>query len=162
MKLRDLPHIAWTTVQERRFMSGDWPDPARCAATCFSTKYVSTTYCSQTAQEVASFTSKPLIVIFPDVSLCICSQEECADQEDVLRPYSFLPYAWDEPALAHRLVVALPGNRKLGTFSLDQVSILLPGFWILPINHSMHLQNLDVFSYHQGHGDCLQVFLTVD
>ena len=39
----------------------------------------------------------------------------------MLRPYSSLHYAWDEPSLQHRLVVALPGNRKLGVFNLDKV-----------------------------------------
>eukprot|EP00887_Chlorella_sp_A99_P007395 scaffold2.g7395.t1 len=39
---------------------------------------------------------------------------------DVLRPYCSLNYAWDEPAQPHRLELELPGNRKLGTFDLDQ------------------------------------------
>ena len=44
------------------------------------------------------------------------------EQQDVLRPYCSLGYAWDEPELPHRLVLELPGNRKLGTFALDQAS----------------------------------------
>ena len=51
----------------------------------------------------------------------MCSQQAYNEQEDVLRPYSSLHYAWDEPSLQHRLVVALPGNRKLGVFNLDKV-----------------------------------------
>jgi hypothetical protein len=39
----------------------------------------------------------------------------------VLRPYSHLNYAWDEPSLPHKLVLSLPGNLVLGTFKLDQV-----------------------------------------
>ena len=47
-------------------------------------------------------------------------QAGCKEAEDVLRPYSALGYAWDEPALPHSLVLALPGNRRLGTFNLDK------------------------------------------
>jgi hypothetical protein len=46
----------------------------------------------------------------------------CEEREDVLRPYSHLNYAWDEPSLPHKLVMALPGNRVLGTFNMDRVS----------------------------------------
>ena len=53
-----------------------------------------------------------------------CSQHQCSEQEDVLRPYTSLDYAWDEPALPHRLNLALPGNRKLGSFWLDKVSTI--------------------------------------
>lgn len=49
-------------------------------------------------------------------------QQDCHEQEDILRPYSSLNYAWDEPSLPHKLVIARPGNRKLGTFNLDKVS----------------------------------------
>jgi len=51
------------------------------------------------------------------------------EQQDVLRPYCSLNYAWDEPALPHALVLELPGARHIGTFQLDEVravhSILL-------------------------------------
>lgn len=30
-------------------------------------------------------------------------QAGCAEQEDVLKPYSSLPYAWDEPSLPHKV-----------------------------------------------------------
>ena len=43
------------------------------------------------------------------------------EQQDVLRPYCSLLYAWDEPAQPHRLVLELPGARPLGTFDLDKV-----------------------------------------
>lgn len=42
-------------------------------------------------------------------------QAGCEDQEDVLQPYSSLPYAWDEPSLPHKVrcscvcVCVLPG-----------------------------------------------------
>lgn len=39
----------------------------------------------------------------------------------MLRPYCSLNYAWDEPALPHKLVLELPGSRRLGIFSLDKV-----------------------------------------
>ena len=39
----------------------------------------------------------------------------------MLRPYCSLTYAWDEPALPHRLVLELPGSRMLGKFLLDKV-----------------------------------------
>ncbi len=58
---------------------------------------------------------------------CTCRQQGCEEAEDVLRPYSALAYAWDEPALPHRLLLALPGNRLLGAFDLDKAknSLLL-------------------------------------
>lgn len=46
----------------------------------------------------------------------------------MLRPYSHLNYAWDEPSLPHKLVLSLPGNRVLGVFELDKVLVpVLPG-----------------------------------
>jgi len=30
-------------------------------------------------------------------------QAGCAEQEDVLQPYSSLPYAWDEPSMPHKV-----------------------------------------------------------
>ena len=46
---------------------------------------------------------------------------EKKEDDDVLRPYSHLNYAWDEPSLPHKLVLSLPGNLVLGTFKLDEV-----------------------------------------
>ena len=48
----------------------------------------------------------------------------CEEQQDILRPYSTLNYAWDEPSLPHKLVLSLPGNRVLGVFELDKVRTL--------------------------------------
>lgn len=50
-----------------------------------------------------------------------CRQDGCDEQQDILRPYSTINYAWDEPSLPHKLVLSLPGNRKLGIFELDKV-----------------------------------------
>lgn len=50
-----------------------------------------------------------------------CRQQGCLEQDDLLRPYSSLDYAWDEPALTHRLVLEQPGGRKLGVYDLDRV-----------------------------------------
>jgi hypothetical protein len=48
-------------------------------------------------------------------------QAKCSHASDVLRPYSALDYAWDEPGLPHTLLVELPGSRSLGAFDLDKV-----------------------------------------
>lgn len=49
-------------------------------------------------------------------------QVGCLDQEDVIRPYACLSYAWDEPTAPPRLEVQLAGRRKVGEFELDKVS----------------------------------------
>ena len=51
------------------------------------------------------------------------AQTGCAEREDVLRAYSCLDWAWDEPALPHCCVLSLPGARRLGTFNLDHVCL---------------------------------------
>lgn len=48
-------------------------------------------------------------------------QKGVREQQDVLRPYCSLNYAWDEPTLPHSLVLELPGSRPLGVFNLDKV-----------------------------------------
>ncbi|WIA20481.1 hypothetical protein OEZ85_004885 [Tetradesmus obliquus] len=48
-------------------------------------------------------------------------QAGCVEQEDVLQPYSSLPFAWDEPSAPHRVLLFLPGHRPLGEFALEQV-----------------------------------------
>jgi hypothetical protein len=53
-----------------------------------------------------------------------CRQQRVREQQDVLRPYCSLDYAWDEPAQPHVLVLELPGARRLGAFDLDKVSSL--------------------------------------
>ena len=54
----------------------------------------------------------------------MCRQLGCDEQQDILRPYSTINYAWDEPSLPHKLVLSLPGNRVLGVFELDKVEFL--------------------------------------
>ncbi len=54
----------------------------------------------------------------------MCRQLGCEEQQDILRPYSTINYAWDEPSLPHKLVLSLPGNRVLGVFELDKVTTL--------------------------------------
>lgn len=53
------------------------------------------------------------------------AQSGCVEAEDVIRPFSCLPYAWDEPSLGkpgtQRLDVSLPGHRKVGEFDLEKV-----------------------------------------
>ncbi|KAL6783764.1 hypothetical protein ACKKBF_B05705 [Auxenochlorella protothecoides x Auxenochlorella symbiontica] len=48
-------------------------------------------------------------------------QRRVREQQDVLRPYCSLGYAWDEPARPHQLVLELAGGVRLGTWGLDQV-----------------------------------------
>ncbi|KAG7670791.1 hypothetical protein KSW81_004224 [Nannochloris sp. 'desiccata'] len=48
-------------------------------------------------------------------------QKSVREQQDVLRPYCALNYAWDEPTQPHILVLELPGARGLGNFDLDKV-----------------------------------------
>jgi hypothetical protein len=47
---------------------------------------------------IDNFTGQPLHV-----------QQHRCEAEDIIRPYSCLPYAWDEPSQAHLLSVQLPG-----------------------------------------------------
>lgn len=54
-------------------------------------------------------------------SRCALPWRRVREQQDVLRPYCSLHYAWDEPAQPHRLVLELPGARQLGVFDLDKV-----------------------------------------
>lgn len=48
-------------------------------------------------------------------------QDGCREQEDILRPYSSVPYAWDEPAGAHKVVLELAGHRHVANLKLDEV-----------------------------------------
>ena len=62
------------------------------------------------------------VIVQPESQPCICCSQQAYNKlEDVLRPYSSLSYAWDEPSLPHKLVISQPGNRKLGVFNLDKV-----------------------------------------
>eukprot|EP00198_Chlamydomonas_reinhardtii_P007834 XP_001697171.1 predicted protein [Chlamydomonas reinhardtii] len=54
-------------------------------------------------------------------------QVGCLDAEDVVRPYSCLPYTWDEhtPGRQQRVLLSLPGRRRLGEVELDKVGTRL-------------------------------------
>ena len=59
---------------------------------------------------------------FLGMTILMCyRQKGCFEQDDLLRPYSSLDYAWDEPTLPHKLVLEQPGNRRLGEYDLDHV-----------------------------------------
>ena len=58
----------------------------------------------------------------------VAGQAGCQHASDVLRPYSALDYAWDEPGLPHTLLLELPGSCSLGQFQLDKV----PPFLLRP------------------------------
>ncbi|KAK2078489.1 hypothetical protein QBZ16_003329 [Prototheca wickerhamii] len=47
-------------------------------------------------------------------------QRRVRDQQDTLRPYCCLAYAWDEPARPHQLVLELAGGFRLGTWAPDR------------------------------------------
>lgn len=53
------------------------------------------------------------------------AQSGCIEAEDVIRPFSCLPYAWDEPSLgkpgSQRLAISLVGLRRVGEFDLERV-----------------------------------------
>ena len=43
------------------------------------------------------------------------------NQEDILRPYSSMPYAWDQPTGMHKVILEGPGRTSIGQFELDRV-----------------------------------------
>ena len=43
------------------------------------------------------------------------------NQEDILRPYSSMPYAWDQPTGMHKVILEGPGRTFIGQFELDRV-----------------------------------------
>ncbi|KAK6160539.1 hypothetical protein DH2020_003920 [Rehmannia glutinosa] len=49
-------------------------------------------------------------------------QPKCESFETVIHPYTFSPYAWDEPCYPHRLIVEVPGERILGSYAIDDAS----------------------------------------
>lgn len=48
-------------------------------------------------------------------------QKGKGNQEDILRPYASMPYAWDEPSGIHKVVLETPGRKLIGNFHLDAV-----------------------------------------
>eukprot|EP00268_Persea_americana_P023609 TRINITY_DN23168_c0_g2_i2.p1 TRINITY_DN23168_c0_g2~~TRINITY_DN23168_c0_g2_i2.p1 ORF type:complete len:2954 (+),score=526.87 TRINITY_DN23168_c0_g2_i2:1710-10571(+) len=53
-------------------------------------------------------------------------QQRCETFETIVHSYTCCPYAWDEPCYPHRLVVEVPGERVIGSYSLDDVTEYLP------------------------------------
>ncbi|XP_008812811.3 uncharacterized protein LOC103723626 isoform X2 [Phoenix dactylifera] len=53
-------------------------------------------------------------------------QQRCESFETIVHSYTSCQYAWDEPCFSHRLVVEVPGERILGTYSLDDVKEYVP------------------------------------
>lgn len=47
-------------------------------------------------------------------------QEGEASQEDVLKPYTSMDYAWDEPSGPQRVILEAPGRKQIGVFDLNQ------------------------------------------
>lgn len=60
-------------------------------------------------------------------------QKSVREQQDVLRPYCALNYAWDEPTQPHILVLELPGAKNLGNFELDKVRRRRDSRWLFSI-----------------------------
>ncbi|XP_058105019.1 intermembrane lipid transfer protein VPS13 isoform X6 [Magnolia sinica] len=53
-------------------------------------------------------------------------QQKCERFETTVHPYTCRPYAWDEPCYPHRLVLEVPGERVIGSYSLDDVREHIP------------------------------------
>ncbi|XP_062110985.1 uncharacterized protein LOC133822610 isoform X2 [Humulus lupulus] len=53
-------------------------------------------------------------------------QQKCEPFETIVHSYTSCPYAWDEPCYPHRLTVEVPGERVLGSYSLDDVKEYMP------------------------------------
>ncbi|VFQ83984.1 unnamed protein product [Cuscuta campestris] len=48
-------------------------------------------------------------------------QQKCDAFETMIHSYSSCPYAWDEPCYPHRLTIEVPGERIIGSYTLDDV-----------------------------------------
>ncbi|KAL6965672.1 hypothetical protein U1Q18_036726 [Sarracenia purpurea var. burkii] len=53
-------------------------------------------------------------------------QQRCETFETIIQPYTSCPYAWDEPFYPHRLTVEVPGERIVGSYTLDDVKEYMP------------------------------------
>ncbi|XP_047313414.1 uncharacterized protein LOC124916706 [Impatiens glandulifera] len=53
-------------------------------------------------------------------------QQKCEAFETIVHSYSSSPYAWDEPCYPHRLTVEVPGERVIGSYSLDDMKEFNP------------------------------------
>lgn len=48
-------------------------------------------------------------------------QQKCEKFENIVQPYACCSYAWDEPCYPHRLVIEVPGEGLVGSYTLDDV-----------------------------------------
>ncbi|KAJ6837122.1 uncharacterized protein M6B38_121275 [Iris pallida] len=53
-------------------------------------------------------------------------QQKCEPFETTIHAYASSEYAWDEPCYPHRLVIEVPGERILGTYTLDNIQEYVP------------------------------------
>lgn len=53
-------------------------------------------------------------------------QQKCEKFENIVQPYACCSYAWDEPSYPHRLVIEVPGEGLVGSYSLDDVRDYTP------------------------------------
>ncbi|XP_074272572.1 intermembrane lipid transfer protein VPS13-like isoform X1 [Silene latifolia] len=53
-------------------------------------------------------------------------QQKCETLETIVHPYTSCSYAWDEPFYPHRLVVEVPGERIIGSYTLDDTKEYAP------------------------------------
>ncbi|KAE9461490.1 hypothetical protein C3L33_06604, partial [Rhododendron williamsianum] len=53
-------------------------------------------------------------------------QQRCESFETLIQSYTSCSYAWDEPFYPHRLTVEVPGERVIGSYTLDDVKEYAP------------------------------------
>ncbi|KAK6259268.1 hypothetical protein SCA6_013742 [Theobroma cacao] len=53
-------------------------------------------------------------------------QQRCESLDTIVHPYTSCPYAWDEPYYPHRVTIEVPGERIVGSFSLDDLKEYMP------------------------------------
>ncbi|XP_058197048.1 uncharacterized protein LOC131313017 isoform X3 [Rhododendron vialii] len=53
-------------------------------------------------------------------------QQRCESFETLIQSYTSCSYAWDEPFYPHRLTVEVPGERVVGSYTLDDVKEYAP------------------------------------
>lgn len=53
-------------------------------------------------------------------------QQRCENFETIVHSYTSHTYAWDEPCFPHRLTVEVPGERVIGSYTLDDVKDYSP------------------------------------
>ncbi|KAL8141634.1 hypothetical protein V2J09_014666 [Rumex salicifolius] len=53
-------------------------------------------------------------------------QQKCETLETIVHPYTSCLYSWDEPCYPHRLIVEVPGERIIGSYTMDDVQQYSP------------------------------------